>query len=165
MIRGFAFFPVIGILLNLYLQAQHISMTPPQGWECIQDTEQLPKKVILVYIGSGNGALAPSLNVACEETTMTIKEYVTLAKAYHESEGDTRCSLLGTLETKAGTAHMLQVDRSTQWGNVRFIQAVLLRESMAYLITATCIQEEFSSLSSQFFKAIQSFTFIEPMQG
>ncbi|MFZ0566050.1 MAG: hypothetical protein WAM28_07690, partial [Chlamydiales bacterium] len=80
-------------------------------------------------------------------------------------EGDTRCTLLGTMQTKAGVAHMLQVDRSTQWGNVRFIQAVLLKESTAYLITATCVQEEFASLSSQLFKSIKSFTFLEPKKA
>ena len=87
--RVLTLLPIIGLLLNVCLQAEDspiksalpISMIPPEGWECIHDPEQLPKKVKLVYVGSGTGPLTPSINVACEETTMTIKEYVTLAKA------------------------------------------------------------------------------------
>lgn len=150
------------LTLNFQLVAedstQTFYFTPPKGWERIDDPSQLPQKVKLIYIGNGKGQFSPSINLACEETTVPIEEYVTLAKSYHESSGDTRCSCLGTLDTRVGTAYLLQIDRPTQWGNVRFIQGVVIKAETAYVITATCLHEEFGSLAPQFFKAIQSFT-------
>ncbi len=138
--------------------AEELSIDPPSGWECIQDATQLPKTVRLVYIGAEKGTFTPSINIAAEETTMHIEEYVILAKSYHESEGDTRCSRMGTLETNEGTAHLLQIERPSQWGIIRFIQAILIKNGTAYLITATCLQNEFNSFSSKFFNSIRSFT-------
>ena len=147
----------ITVCFTAALYANTLTIVPPKGWDCISDTEQLPQKVRMIYVGTGKGQFSPSINLACEETTMLPDEYMALAKSYHEGQSDTRCKSLGTIETRAGVANLLQIDRPTQWGNVRFIQAVVIREENAYVITATCLQEEFAALSSQLFKSIQSF--------
>lgn len=136
----------------------HFTMTPPKGWYCINDKKELPGKVQAVYIGNGNGTFTPSLNLATEKTDMQITEYVALAKKYHMSQGETKCQDLGTLKTKSGEAYILQIDRKTQWGDVRFIQASLIKDGIAYVLTGTCLNKEFSTLCPQFFQSIQSFT-------
>lgn len=133
------------------------TITPPKGWECIQDPTQLPQKVKFIYIGNAKKSFTPSINLASELTNMALDEYVNTAKGYHESQSGARCSLLGDIITKAGTAKLMQIDRSTEWGEVRFLQAALIREGEAYVITATCLREEFPSLSTLFLKTIQSF--------
>ncbi len=134
-------------------------LTPPKGWQCISDKEQLPGKVELVYIGHGQaGQFIPSVNLALEETSLPLEEYVSLAKEYHETQGETICTRLGNIETQEGTAQIIQIDRKTGWGDVRFIQASAIQNGVAYVITATCLKEDFSSYCAPFFKAIQSFT-------
>ncbi len=152
------------LCLSSVLHADSFSLIPPKGWDCITDPEQLPQKVHIIYVGTGKSQFTPSLNVAYEETALPIDEYLTLAKSYHEGQGGTKCKDLGTIDTQAGKARLLQIDRPTQWGNVRFIQAVLLHEQNAYVVTATCLQEEFGGLSSQLFKSIQSFNFNQEKQ-
>jgi len=146
------------LCFSFALHASNLSVVPPKGWDSISDPEQLPEKVCMIYIGTGKGQFSPSINLAYEETTLYPDEYMALAKSYHEGQGDTRCKQLGTIDTKAGKANLLQIDRNTQWGNVRFIQAVVLREKTAYVITATCLQEDFAALSAQLFKSIQTFS-------
>jgi hypothetical protein len=140
------------------LQAESFSIVPPKGWDCINDPAQLPQKVTVIYIGAGKTQFTPSINLAIEPTTLQPEEYLSLAKTYHQAQGDTRCKPLGMVDTKAGKAHLLQIDRPTQLGKVRFIQAVLVRDQTAYVVTATCLQDEFASLSSLIFKSIQSFS-------
>ncbi|MCC5831420.1 MAG: hypothetical protein JJU12_00050 [Chlamydiales bacterium] len=152
------FFCFILLCFNYALTAETFSLTPPKGWDCINDPGQLPQRVSIIYIGAGKTQFTPSLNVATEPTDLPLDQYLSIAKSYHQAQGDTRCKQLGTVDTRAGKAQLLQIDRVTQWGNVRFIQAVLIRDKKAYVVTATCLQEEFSSLSSQIFKSIQSFT-------
>lgn len=149
----FSFF----VMCALSAQAE-ISLVPPKGWECIQDPQQLPQKILRIYVGVGKGSFTPSINIANEETKVGIEEYLRLAKSYHESQSIAKCAFMGKIETKAGPAHLLQIDTATQWGNVRFIQAILIKDSLAYVITATCLQQEFSVFSAQFLKSVQSFS-------
>ncbi len=134
--------------------------SPPKGWECIVDEKQLPQKVKAIFVGTGHGnsQFTPSINIASESTQLSLKDYVAQAKSYHEGRAGTRCALLGNMATAAGSAEMLQIDRPSQWGDIRFVQAMLLQDGEAYVVTATCLKQEFSAFSSQIFKAIQSFS-------
>lgn len=138
------------------------SMTGPKGWSCIEDKSQLPGKIELIFVGTGKGSFTPSINVAMEETKMQLSEYVNLAQEYHlsknESKGETKCSRLGKIRTQSGEAEVLQIDRQTEWGPVRFLQASIIQDGMAYVMTATCLVEEFSSHCPLFFQAIRSFS-------
>ncbi len=135
----------------------NFTFIPPKGWDCVQDRDQLPKKVQVVYIGTGNANFMPSLNLAEEPVTISLREYVSAAKTYHEAEPETACRELGTIKTKAGNAHVLQIDRKTGWGDVRFIQATLIVNNIAYVITGTCLRDEFGTFCPAFFEAIQTF--------
>lgn len=138
------------------LPPKAFSFAPPKGWQCIDDKTQLPAKVEIVYIGTGKAGFTPSLNLAKEETKLSLEEYTNLAKSYHESHPQTKCNVLGSIETKAGVAHILQIDRITQWGPVRFLQASVIRQGIAYVMTATCLEKEFASNYPHFFNAIQT---------
>jgi hypothetical protein len=155
--------PLLSVLLLLasFLGGTEVELTcPPKGWECIRDPEQLPQKVKLIYIGnpSGKSVFNPSLNIACETTSLSLSEYLVEAKIYHEGQGGTTCHSLGKIATLAGEAHLLQIDRPSQWGDVRFLQGIFIREGNAYVITATCLKNEFNLYSTSLFKAIQSVT-------
>ncbi len=152
------FFCFMFLLCATAVHADTLSVVPPKGWERIRDPEQLPQKVSVIYIGSGKSPFSPSINLATEETTLPVNEYMTLAKSYHIAQANTHCKQLGTIDTNAGKANLLQIDRPTQWGPVRFIQGVIVQDEKAFVVTATCLQEEFASLSAQIFKSIQSFT-------
>lgn len=154
------FYLIIGLYTSMttLLFAVSYKLEAPQGWECINDPKQLPAKVKVVYVGSGKWQLTPSINLAVEESSRTIDEYLEEAKAYHEKSAATKVTKLGIVKTKAGEAKVLQIDRATNWGNVRFIQATLMVNKNAYVITATCLQEEFGQVSRAIFQTIQSFT-------
>lgn len=154
------FYLMIGLFCSLtscLFSNTFYKLEGPQGWECISDPTQLPAKVKIVYIGSGKWQLTPSINLACESSPLTLPQYIEEAKAYHEKTADTKATKLGPIMTKAGEAQLLQVDRKTGWGQVRFIQAALMSDQNAYVITATCLQEDFGRVSRAFFQTIQSF--------
>jgi hypothetical protein len=148
-----------GGFFSIYGSEKYI-VQPPKGWECITDPAQLPKKIKEIYVGKANhdSRFTPSINVSHEETLLPPDQYFLVAKSYHEGEAGTRCTVLGNLMTTAGQAKLLQIDRASQWGPVRFVQAILLQDGEAYVITATCLKKDYSALSAQVFKAIQSFS-------
>lgn len=143
------------------------SLLAPKGWECIADKKQLPAKVEAVYIGNGKHGFTPSINLSMEETSLTLSQYVSLAKEYHESHPDTRTAILGMIDTKSGKAELLQIDRKTQFGPVRFLQCMIILNKKAYVLTATCLESEFAHFSPSFLAAIKSLNIISnnPNEG
>lgn len=136
------------------------SFVPPKGWDCLDNKSELPARIEIVYIGKGKNGFTPSINLATEETDLTARDYVNLAKSYHESHPETHCQNLGEVPTPSGSAHLLQIDRKTSFGDVRFLQSLLIRDKIAYVMTATCLHEEFASCSSSFFQSIKTLTIL-----
>ncbi|MCH9610902.1 MAG: hypothetical protein S4CHLAM81_05270 [Chlamydiales bacterium] len=143
--------------MTLSLFASELRFSVPDGWECVTDQTQLPKKVQVLAISPTKTRFTPSINIATEDTEQTISDYVETAKLYHESEGQTKVTRMGQIPTKAGSAELLQIDRKTDFGVVRFIQAAIIEQETAYVITATCLRDEFASYCSSFFDSIKSF--------
>lgn len=151
----FCFSALFFTMLPLF--ASELRLNIPEGWECVTDQSQLPKKVQLIAISPTKTKFTPSINIASEETDQELTEYVDTAKLYHESEGQTQVTKLGLIPTKAGQAQLLQIDRKTDFGMVRFLQAAVIQDHVAYVVTATCLRDEFASYCSNFFESIKSF--------
>ena len=145
------------LLMTSALFAAEVRLALPEGWDCVTDASQLPKKVKLIAISPTKTKFTPSINLASEETNQTVEEYIDTAKLYHESEGNTQVTKLGQIPTKSGAAQLLQIDRKTDFGPVRFIQATLIEDKTAYVLTATCLRDDFASYCGSFFDSIKSF--------
>ncbi len=76
-------------------------------------------------------------------------------KAINDSQG-TEWKDLGTIKTEAGDASLSQVDAKTQWGNVRTMHVILLRDGVIYIMTAAATKEEFPKYYKDFFNAMRS---------
>lgn len=134
-----------------------LPITCPKDWEIIQDRSQLPKKIAVMFVGSKKGNFAPSINLATEATNASIEEYLNEAEQYHKAIAGTIVTRLGKLTSKAGELELIQIDRATTWGEVRFIQGAFMHQKRAYVITATCLADDFPQLSKTIFSTLQSF--------
>ena len=88
-------------------------------------------------------------------------DYIETARLYHEGEGQTQVAKLGQIPTKAGPAQLLQIDRKTDLGMIRFLQAAVIQDNIAYVVTATCLRDEFASYCGSFFDSIKSFEIVD----
>ncbi|MCH9608950.1 MAG: hypothetical protein S4CHLAM45_03090 [Chlamydiales bacterium] len=148
---------IFSFLLLMTPLFARVSISQPKGWDRIQDPNQLPAKIELIYVGSAQSKFRPSINVAKEEISVPLNDYVEAAKEYHSRAPQTLIQELGTIKTASGPGKLLQIDRKTEWGNVRFIQASIAIDKVAYVITGTCLKEEFGTYCTTFFDAIKTF--------
>ena len=125
------------------------------------DQSQLPKKVQMIAISPTKTKFTPSINIASEETEQSLQDYIDTAKLYHENEPDTHVTKMGQIPTKVGQAQLLQIDRQSDFGPVRFLQAAVIVDQTAYVVTATCLRDDFASYCSTFFDSIKSFDITE----
>lgn len=131
------------------------TFTPPKDWTA-SDPNALPKQVKILVKGNGQHEVPPSLNLATEKTAMDIKTYLKTIKELHESSGETTWSKLGSIQTTAGPATLTQIDTKTSWGNIRMMQAIIIHNKVAYILTATALKDEFPHFYKEFFQSIQS---------
>jgi hypothetical protein len=95
------------------------------------------------------------MNLMVDEYPGTRKEYLKIAKAISEASG-ADWKDLGSIQTEAGNASLLQEDFKTEWGMLRMLHVVFLREGMVYILTAAALKDEFAQFYPQFFKSLRS---------
>ncbi len=145
---------------HLAQESGNCNFIPPKDWQTVNKKE-LPDKVITLVKGEGKYELPPSLNLAIEHVGMSLKQYIETVRDVHLSHGNTTWKKLGTLQTNAGPATLTQLERTSGWGKMRMIQAILMRNNTAYILTATALANEFPKFYKEFFQAIQSLTISE----
>jgi hypothetical protein len=130
---------------------------PPDGWE-IADPNTLTPRVKIAFLKRSNKGFCPSINLAVEETTVSLSEYLKAVKAIHEQDRTNHWRALGKVRTQAGLAQLTEIDSNTDLGPVRILQLILIKEGRAYVLTAAALKEEISEYYKDFQAAFRSLT-------
>lgn len=149
--------------------AEHTSdslcyFTPPQGWE-IADPQTLSSRVKIAFLKNIGTGFCPSMNLAVEKTSVSLSEYLKAVKAIHEQDRGNRWRQLGKVRTPAGLAQLTEIDSKTEWGPVRMLQLIFLKEEHAYVLTASALKEDFSDYYQEIQAAFRSLTFSSDLLG
>lgn len=151
-------------LLTLFLTVATLSFateynaqfTPPAGWK-EADNKELGPNVKIMVVGAGKNAYPPSINLVVEPFSGTVKDYLTIIKAFNEKNGD-RWKSLGDIKTEAGIASLSQVEAKTKWGNERLMHVIVKKDENIYILTAAALQSEFAAFYKDFFNAFRSLS-------
>jgi hypothetical protein len=131
-----------------------VTFMPPNGW-LLADSKALPSSVKIMVVGKGKTSFPPSINLATEPYTGTLKQYLKTVKAINDSKGS-EWKDLGTIKTEAGNASLSQVDSKTEWGEVRMMHVILLKHGTVYILTAASSKDEFPQFYKEFFNSLKS---------
>lgn len=134
-----------------------VMFNPPEGWR-VADPKALPPSVKYMVVGNGVNDFPPSMNLGIERFKGTLPEYLATIKSINDSQGS-EWKDLGTLRTQAGNASLSQVDAKTEWGEVRMMHVIILKDGSAYILTAAALKEEFSKYYKDFFKSMRTLRF------
>jgi hypothetical protein len=132
---------------------------PPANWGLV-DPKHLLDDVKIMVKGQPKSAnhIPPSINLALEETQLSLNEYLTLVEQSNQVNDGRKWAMLGTIKTNAGNMALTQLDLQTKWGEVRMIQGIIVKNKKAFVVTATAQLCEFSQFYQEFQKALESFT-------
>lgn len=134
-----------------------ISFKPPEGWR-LADSSALPKAVKRMVVGKGEHEFPPSINLGTDQFNGNLQDYLKLIRSINESQG-TEWKDLGLIRTEAGDASLSQITAKTQWGNVKMMHTILVRDGTVYILTAAALQEEFPKFYKDFFASMRSLKF------
>lgn len=130
---------------------------PPTHWE-ITDPQTLPPCVKIAFTKKSNKGFCPSINLAIEETSSSLSDYLKAVRAIHELDRHHQWRLLGKVRTNAGLGQLTEIDLPTDFGPVRILQFILIKDNHAYIITAAALKEEIADYYKDFQTAFRSLT-------
>jgi hypothetical protein len=136
---------------SLVAENSYCFFHPPSGWE-ITDPSTLSPRVKIRFVKPKSKGFCPSINLTVESTSVSLSEYLKAVKTIHEQDKGNQWRQLGKVHTTAGVAQLTQIDTSSEWGTIRMLQLILIKEGSAYLLTAAALKEEFS----KFYQEIQT---------
>jgi hypothetical protein len=137
---------------------------PPDGWD-IADPRTLSPKVKIAFLKNTGKGFCPSINLAIEETDVSLNDYLKAVKTIHEQDRNNHWRAFGKVRTGAGLAQLTEIDSPTEWGPVRILQLIFVKEGHAYVLTAAALKEEISNYYKEIQSAFRSFTLSNDLFG
>lgn len=147
-------------VVERFQDPEGISFTPPADWQ-FADPKELPSHVKVMAVGKGKGEYPPSINLGYDTFDGSLKDYLKMIKRLNKEEG-AETKDLGKVKTHAGSAALIQVDGKTKWGPERQLQAILIYNGKAWILTCSALKKEFSNHYKTFFDAIRSLKVNKP---
>lgn len=137
----------------------------PTGWAMAEPTG-MPEGCLLCAGKKGPGRVSPNANLLTEPFSGTTADYVACVKERHSSYyartvNEIKWREIGQIPTPAGNAVLLHLDVATILGDVSVLQALLVKEGVAYTVTTGVSKENFGEVSSDFLHIIRSLRIIE----
>ncbi|WP_213357565.1 hypothetical protein [Chlamydiifrater phoenicopteri] len=127
-------------------------------WQCIEDKQQLPEKIDLLFIGKGVSSLTPTINVASEITQKNFTEYAEEIISYHLQDSNTLSSAVFTsVRSPCCEFIIIKTEKNSCWGQVVFLQAVTVKNNKVYLFNCMSAWDDFPQISQEFLKTVTSF--------
>lgn len=143
--------------ITLPIQQEHLQFNPPAGWRNAENTD-LPQQVQLMVVGKGASEFPPSLSLATENYSGTVKQYLKIVKELSISKGHTWKDL-GSIRTEAGNASLSQTDSPSQWGDIKMMHVILKKNGTIYILTAAALKDEFPKFYKEIFASLRSLRF------
>lgn len=134
-------------------ELEHIVLfIPPKGWSAA-DSAVLPSTVQFLVFGKGAHPFPPSMNLTTEPFGGSLKQYLGIVKNMNAAQGY-EWKDLGTIETESGPASLSQVDTKSEWGEVRMMHVIFIKDNRIFNLTSAALKEEFSKFYKDFFTAV-----------
>jgi hypothetical protein len=157
------FFLLFALLLSTG-HARQCYFTPPTGWEIAQLKNPSPH-VKIGFIGIGSTPFRPSINLASESVDVSLKEYVQAVKKIQMEDPTVQWRDLGKLSMKGGLGRLIEMTNSSPFGQIKILQAFLLKGDTVYILTAALLKEELAQFQTDLLKSFQSMTLIDDLSS
>lgn len=126
---------------------------PPKGW-LFTDPSKYEKGVKIGLIESKRRIFTPSISLALEKIgNASLEDYSRALEKIYRCDQFTK---LGTFKTSAGIGHIFQIDKKSQWGEIRLLQGVIIHEGYALILTGTSLKREFLEVHETFLNAFKT---------
>ncbi|HEY4255385.1 MAG TPA: hypothetical protein VGM34_03455 [Chlamydiales bacterium] len=132
--------------------------SPPKNWQAAKP-KNLSEYVQIGFVGQGSDSFSPSISLATEAVDCSLRDYVQAVKEIQLCEPNTHWRDLGALEMNGGKGRLIQITSPSSWGDLTVLQAMLVKENVAYILTASMLKKDLPSLQKEVLASLRSMEF------
>lgn len=163
MMKRFLILCSIFLTCTLYANEPQFSFfQPPEGW-LMSNPMHFNEGLKIGFVQSERKIFTPAISLFIEKIPCDEKTYIDAVKKNHRADITKSIRELGLLQTKSGKSHLLQIDTKSNWGKIRLLQSILVKDGYAYIQTATCLREDFLKINQELLKSLQSLCVAEDL--
>jgi len=142
------------VLLTCGWSAQLV-FYPPTHWLPV-DPNKLEKEVLVQYVSHGSNKIVPSINLAKENIPNSAEEYLQAVCAMYDKDAHITYHSLGTIKTRSGKAHLLELNLQANKKELTLLQAILIKDKTAYVLTGAAAVQDFTRYRPLYITSIRS---------
>lgn len=152
------------IMIPFFLFSKEINcvFTPPRGFQT-QDPKNYPPYIKIAFSGKEQNCFRPTINLAIERNAGDKQGFLDCVTKMQKKRVKSQWKKLSTIKTNSGIAHLFQDEVLTKAGSITIFQAILVKDDVAYTLTANCLKEEMSIFYPLYHKAFSSLTLTDDL--
>jgi hypothetical protein len=112
--------------------------------------------VHICFLGKSSKGLAPSINLASEKVDISLDAYIEEVRKIHAADPNSRWRDLGKYKTLLGEGRLTELETHAETGIVRMVQLIVIKDHVAYILTAGALKEEFPKYYKLFDQTLRS---------
>lgn len=128
---------------------------PPEGWERANPKIHAPR-VRICFFEKTSAGIIPTINLATEAVNVSLEAYMEEVRKIHSADPNSRWRDLGKFKSLLGEGRLSELETPTESGMARMMQLVVIKEEVAYILTASAAKEKFSKYYQTFDKVLRS---------
>ncbi len=153
----FSFFAALFWVGTSFCATPFAHFTPPKGW-LVSDPNLCEREVKIGFIQSKKKIFSPAISLTIEKVgDVSLETYLSAVRKNYARHPKHRYRDIGSLMTKSGAARLLLIDKNSQWGALKIMQAILIYRGYALIQTATALKKDFPLVRSHILASFRSF--------
>lgn len=152
------------IILICIIQKLFSSPVPyfyvPHDWEMV-DPKHYSDLIKISFVKNQKTFIRPSINLAIQKTSLTLNEYVNIAKQNHMADSQTNFIILDKTQLKQGEAIICKIDKTSESLDLDMLQMIFIKDEYAYVLTGATKKNDMVSYYKMFMKSFLSFELVD----
>lgn len=135
---------------------------PPKDW-ALTNPKAYTKYIKVAFTKNDKSICRPSINLSIQETDLSLDEYTQEAKKAHEIDNGVTYKILGNMFLKDGKATLSEVVKTIHSIDYKILQMILVKDKVAYILTAACKKEDVINYYPIFIDSFKSFELLDDL--
>lgn len=134
----------------------------PKNWRAA-NPKTYTKYIKIAFTKNEKSICRPTLNLSMQKTNLTLDEYTKEAQKIHQKGPGTTYTILGKIDLPQGKAKLCQIDQNIHSTNFQMLQMIFIKNSKAYIMTASSKKGDMAKNFQTFLDTFSSFKIVDDL--
>ncbi|MBN2478855.1 MAG: hypothetical protein JXA94_01375 [Parachlamydiales bacterium] len=160
MIKKKLYLLFIFFALSIFPNEKTVFFKVKNEWE-LANPKAYTNLIKVGFIKKEKAKFKSSINLACEKTSASLKDYTKAAKEIHEEDINVTYDILDEIQIDKTIANLCQINKKVNGINLKMLQMIFVKDGYVYVMTAACEKTKFLNNFKNFMEIFLSFQLVD----